>query len=47
MTGELQLKDTIIEFNLNLGGPGSFNYNNKEFKFSDPKYQDCYYESDC
>jgi len=47
MTGSFQIKGTTIEFQLNLGGPGSFNYNDKVFKFSAPEYQDCYSISDC
>lgn len=47
MSGVLEIYDESIKFSINLGGHGVFTHNDKQFKFSDPRYQDCYDESEC
>ena len=45
--GSINIDDLLIKFTVNLAGPGVFYFRNKQYEFSDPKYADCFNESDC
>lgn len=47
IAGKVMAEGIIINFMINLAGPGVIYINNKQYSFSDPKYHDCFIESDC